>query len=249
MQSDQPTLRLDQLLVRRRLVSSRTRAQQTIAEGHVRVNGDIEKRPGRRVSLNCNIALVQPVMPYVSRGALKLKHALQQFHIDVKERIVLDIGASTGGFTQLVLENGARLVYAVDVGENQLHASLRTDPRVISMEKTNVRSLQPDVFSEQPEIVVIDVSFISLTLVLPVVKQLTAPGGNIVALVKPQFEVGKHRLGKGGIVRNENQRQAALKRVIQTASTMAFRVMGTCQSPIQGKSGNTEYFVYLRQPP
>ena len=181
----------------RGLVDTRTRARQAIIEGKIAVDGEVQLRPGVRVDPGALISVVSPLMHYVSRGALKLQAALDGFGIAVAGRVALDVGASTGGFTQLLLERGAARVYAVDVGRGQLHDILRSDPRVVAMEDTDIRQLRVEVLSPRPSLVTVDVSFISLRLVLPSICRLARDGSDVVALVKPQFEVGPGGVGKG----------------------------------------------------
>jgi 23S rRNA (cytidine1920-2'-O)/16S rRNA (cytidine1409-2'-O)-methyltransferase len=185
-------------------------------------------------------------MPYVSRGGLKLAHALTTFGIDPAGQVALDLGASTGGFTDCLLQRGAARVYAVDVGQAQLDWKLRSDPRVVILDKINVRYLTPAQLPERARLAVIDLSFISLKLILPVVPPLLLPGSPVVALVKPQFEVGRQRVGKGGIVRDPQARADALRAVAEAAVASGFQVLGDTTSPITGGKGNVELLLWLR---
>lgn len=241
-------VRLDALLVTRGLVDTRTRARQAIIEGKIAVDGEVQLRPGVRVDPGALISVVSPLMHYVSRGALKLQAALDGFGIAVAGRVALDVGASTGGFTQLLLERGAARVYAVDVGRGQLHDILRSDPRVVAMEDTDIRQLRAELLSPRPSLVTVDVSFISLRLVLPSICRLARDGSDVVALVKPQFEVGPGGVGKGGIVRDPKRREDAVEQVLAAAESLGYAVRGRLDSPIRGGDGNQEYLVHLVSP-
>jgi len=237
--------RLDVLLVRRGLAESRERAQAMIRAGDVSVAGQREDKPGTRVDASAAIALRER-SPWVGRGALKLIGALEAFGLPVEGAACLDVGASTGGFTQALLAQGARHVYAVDVGRNQLAWRLRSDPRVTSLERTDIRALAP--LPEPIAIATVDVAFISLTTVLPALAAHLAADGHVVALVKPQFEAGRARLGKGGIVRTEALRLAVLREVAERILALGWRVVDAVPSPIAGAEGNREVFVHLRLP-
>lgn len=238
-------LRLDKLLVDRGHVASRDRAQRLIMAGAVRVNGQVVDKPGVAVDAESRVELTQPDIPFVSRGGLKLDAALTHFAVPVAGRVVLDVGASTGGFTDCVLRRGARAVVAVDVGYGQFAWSLRQDPRVVLLERRNVRFLEAKDLPLVPGLVVVDVSFIALSLVLPTIVAL-APGAEILALVKPQFEVGKGQVGKGGVVRDAVQRAAAVERVRACAQSLGLTCVGAFESPVPGPKGNRETFLYLR---
>jgi 23S rRNA (cytidine1920-2'-O)/16S rRNA (cytidine1409-2'-O)-methyltransferase len=186
-------------------------------------------------------------MPYVSRGGVKLAHALSTFGVDVKDLVVVDVGASTGGFTDCLLALGAQRVYAIDVGYGQLHDKLRRDPRVIVMERCNARHLSPSDLPEVLDLVVIDASFIGLNKLLPAALLLLRPAGEVLALVKPQFEVGRGAVGKGGVVRDQVARQAAIARVIAEAEVLGFECLAQADAVIAGPEGNQEHFVYLRK--
>ena len=240
--------RLDVLMVSRGLAATRERARARILAGDVLVNGVSVTKAGTGVSDTATIELKQPDHPWVGRGGVKLAHALDVFALDVHEALALDIGASTGGFTDVLLTRGARRVVAVDVGTNQLDWKLRTDPRVVCLERVNARHLSPGDLPEDArvfDVVTIDVSFISLTLVLPVVPALLAEAGRIVALVKPQFEAGREEVGAGGIVRDP----AVHARVVEAVSAAAHQVgltrLGLEPSPITGAEGNREFLMLL----
>jgi len=235
---------LDRLLVEKGLVESREKAQAAILAGQVFIGGQVASKPGSLVDPKAPIAL-RGREPYVSRGGLKLKAALAAFSIKVEGRICLDVGASTGGFTDCLLQEGAKKVYAIDVGYGQLHHRLRKDPRVVLLERTNIRHLKPDALPERPDFATVDVSFISLSLVLPPLAALLAEPVEIVALVKPQFEVGKGQVGKGGVVRDPEQHRAVLLRVGKGAQEMGLQVFGIVPSPLLGPRGNREFFVHL----
>jgi 23S rRNA (cytidine1920-2'-O)/16S rRNA (cytidine1409-2'-O)-methyltransferase len=230
------------LLAKSGLVESRERAQALILAGKVRVGGETVRRPDRAVSDDAQVA-VDAEPGFASRGALKLGPALEQFGVDPAGRVCADIGASTGGFTDVLLRRGAARVYAVDVGRGLLHWRLRQDPRVVVIERTNARDL--DSFPEPPGLVVVDVSFISLEKVLPAIRR-AAPGAEVVALFKPQFEVGRSEVGKGGIVRNPGAIESALARFRRWCEANGFRVLAEAPSEVAGAEGNREIFVHLR---
>ena len=240
--------RLDKLLVDRGLVASRERARALVMSGAVLVRGQPETKPGTMLDPAVEIVLREQDHPYVSRGALKLVKGLDTFAIDPTGMVCLDIGASTGGFTDVLLRRGAAKVYAIDVGYGQLAWSLRRDPRVVVLERENVRNLDLDKVPEPCDLAVIDVSFISLTLVLPRVAELLRPppGKPIVALVKPQFEVGREQVGKGGVVRDEQVRRSAVDKVRTWAAANGFVAGDDVESPITGPAGNVEYLLLLR---
>ena len=243
-----PRDRLDKLLVDRGLAASRERARALVMSGVVLVNGRPESKPGTLVDAAAEIALREQDHPYVSRGALKLEKGLAAFAIDPAGKIALDIGASTGGFTDLLLKRGATRVYAIDVGYGQLAWSLRQDPRVVVLERQNARTMDLSLVPEACDLAVIDVSFISLTLVLPRVAELLRPpvGKPIIALVKPQFEAGREHVGKGGVVRDEAARLGAVSKVRDWASAHGFVAGDFVESPITGPAGNVEYLLLLR---
>lgn len=212
----------------------------------VLVNGEFADKPGRNVSAEDQLTIQELEHPYVSRGGLKLRHALDHFGLTADRKVCADIGASTGGFTDVLLRSGAFHVCAIDVGYGQLDATLRNDPRVVVRERVNARNLTAADFPEPVDLVTIDVSFISLRLILPAVKTFLASEGNVVALIKPQFEVGKGEVGKGGIVRDDAVRQAAVDAVLDFARSIGFRVAGVTESPIQGAEGNIEFLAHLK---
>ncbi|MBV8756118.1 MAG: TlyA family RNA methyltransferase [Deltaproteobacteria bacterium] len=240
--------RLDKLIVDRGLAGSRERARALIMSGAVIVDGHAETKPGTLVDPVSAIALKAEDHPYVSRGALKLVKGLDTFGIDPAGVTALDIGASTGGFTDVLLRRGATKVYAIDVGYGQLAWPLRQDPRVVVLERENARSMDLALVPEPCDLAVIDVSFISLTLVLPRVAELLRPppGKPIVALVKPQFEVGREQVGKGGVVRDEQARRGAVDKIRTWAATHGFTAHEDVESPITGPAGNVEYLLLLR---
>ena len=236
--------RLDQLLVERGLAESREKAKALILAGAVFVDGQKADKPGHSIAATSHIEITQR-MPYVSRGGFKLEAALDHFGIHPGGRVCVDAGASTGGFTDVLLQRGARRVYAVDVGKGQLDWKLRNDPRVVLKEGMNARYLKPEDIGEPVDLAVCDVSFISLTLVLPALAALLKENGEIVALVKPQFEAGRGQVGKGGIVRDPELHQAAVLRVAGVAHALGFKT-DTMESPILGAEGNKEFLLYAR---
>lgn len=240
--------RLDVLVHERGLAESRTRAQAMILAGQVVVNDQRVDKPGTRVDVEAEIRLKGEVMPYVSRGGLKLKAALTAFPVELKGAICADIGASTGGFTDCLLQEGAARVHAIDVGYGQLHEKLRVDPRVISRERVNARHLTDEELPEPVSVVVIDVSFISLELVLPAVLPKLSRGGTLIALVKPQFEVGPAHLDKGGVVRDAVARQAAIERIRAFVTAQGLDEVGLIDSPVHGPAGNVEALLIARRP-
>ncbi len=237
--------RLDQLLVKRGLCESRSRARAIIMEGAVFVDNEREDKPGSLFSEKADIQVRDNPIPFVSRGGLKLQKAIQEFNIDISNKIVMDIGASTGGFTDCMLQAGAKHVYSVDVGYGQLAYKLRTDSRVTVMERTNIRKVTPENIAEKPEFAGIDVSFISLKLVLPVVKSLLSNEHSIVALIKPQFEAGRDEVGKNGVVREPNTHKRVIGEIRDFAVELGYSIGGLSFSPIRGPKGNIEYLIYL----
>jgi 23S rRNA (cytidine1920-2'-O)/16S rRNA (cytidine1409-2'-O)-methyltransferase len=234
--------RLDVVLVERGLVDTRSKAQSLIMARRVLVNGLFVDKAGAAIAADDEVTVAELEHPWVGRGGMKLAHALKEFAISVEGKVCADIGASTGGFTDVMLQNGAAKVYAIDVGYGQLDVSLRNDPRVVNREKVNARYLQPENFDDPIAFVSMDVSFISLKLVLPAVAGFLK--GELVALIKPQFEVGKHEVGKGGIVRDPEQRQAAVDGVVACARELGFDVKGVIESPVKGAEGNVEFLMY-----
>jgi 23S rRNA (cytidine1920-2'-O)/16S rRNA (cytidine1409-2'-O)-methyltransferase len=241
--------RLDLLLVERGLAASRDRARALILAGDVRVDGEVVSKAGASIPVDAHIALAAPDHPYVSRGGLKLAHALDTFHIDVTGRTALDIGASTGGFTDVLLQRGAARVVALDVGHGQLDWKIRSDPRVIVMERINARALTPSDLPATARvfgIVTIDVSFISLRHILPVVAALLEPAGDVVALVKPQFEARREEVGKGGIIRDAAVHERVVAEVTAAADALGLSRAGRVDSPVTGMEGNREFLLHLR---
>jgi len=238
--------RLDLVLVARGLAPSRERARALILAGKVEVAGQVADKAGTLVKTDAAVTLREEDHPYVSRGALKLVKGLDTFGIDPTDRTALDVGASTGGFTDVLLRRGARRVYAIDVGYGQLAWSLRQDARVILLERENIRHLDPAKIPEPAQMAVIDVSFISLTLVLPKVVTLLGPGSDIIALIKPQFEVGKGEVGKGGVVRDAEKRAAAVEKIVRFAAELGLGPAAPIESPILGPAGNVEFLMCAR---
>ena len=241
--------RLDLLLVERQLAPSRERAQSLIMAGKVLVNAEQVDKPGKSVNLDSKLVVQAQDHPYVSRGGVKLAGAIREFQIEVLDRIALDVGASTGGFTDCLLQHGAEKVYAVDVGYGQLAWKLRQDPRVVNLERKNIRYLDSVNLADPIQLVVVDASFISLRLILPKLYELMTVGSKLLALVKPQFEAGRKEVGKGGRVKEEVVHARVLNEIIEASIILGFRMFGSCKSSIQGKKGqNTEYFVHLEKP-
>ena len=239
--------RLDAAVVARGLVSGRDRAKGIIMAGQVYVDGQKADKPGQQVDETSKIEIRGETLAYVSRGGLKLEKAMETFGLSLTGMVCADIGASTGGFTDCMLQNGASKVYAVDVGTNQLAWKLRTDPRVVCMEKTNIRYLLPEQIEEKPEFASIDVAFISLTKVLLPVKNLLAPGGQVAALIKPQFEAGREKVGKKGVVREKSTHLEVIEKVLSYAVSLGLDVLHLEFSPIKGPEGNIEYLAHLEK--
>ncbi len=240
--------RVDVLLVQQGLFDSREQAKRSVMAGEILgKNNERLDKPGQKIPVTTTLHMKGHKMPYVSRGGLKLAKALKVFNISVKGKTVLDIGSSTGGFTDVMLQNGAKLSYALDVGTNQLVWQLREDPRVVVMEQTNFRySKREDFTSGQPEFASIDVSFISLRLILPPLAQILKQGDEVVALIKPQFEAGKEHVGKNGIIRDHQVHRMVLEEVLSFAREDHFDILGLDYSPIKGGQGNMEFLVHLR---
>ncbi len=237
-------VRLDRLLVDRGLVESRERGQAMILAGQVLMNGQKVDKAGTFVPTDADVRILGERLRYVSRGGLKLEAALREFTVDVQGRTALDVGASTGGFTDCLLQHGCTKVYAVDVGYGQMAWKLRQDPRVIIIERVNIRHIDPALVPEPVDIAVIDVSFISLEKVVPSILQFLKAHAEIIALIKPQFEVGKELVGKGGIVRDEGARTAAVERVTNVIRETGFDIKGVVPSPITGQDGNVEFLIH-----
>ncbi|KZL40479.1 TlyA family RNA methyltransferase [Secundilactobacillus collinoides] len=240
--------RVDVLLVTQGLFETREKAKRAVMAGEVLGNNEERlDKPGVKIPIDTDLHIKGKPLPYVSRGGLKLAKALKVFDISVQDKIVLDIGSSTGGFTDVMLQNGAKLSYALDVGSNQLVWKLRQDERVVVMEHTNFRYSQPDDFTNgQPAFSSIDVSFISLSLILPPLKQILIPDGDVVALIKPQFEAGREYVGKHGIIKDPKVHEMVINKVIQLALDSGFSVMNLDFSPITGGEGNIEFLVHLK---
>lgn len=240
--------RLDKLILERDLAPSIEKARALIMAGQVVVNDHTADKAGQQFAVNVAIRLKEEPLQYVSRGGLKLRKALDEFAIDVTGITAIDIGSSTGGFTDCLLQAGAIKVIAVDVGYGQLAWKLQQDPRVVRMEKTNIRYLTPDKIDYLPTMAVIDASFISLSMVLPATVALLKPGGRIIALIKPQFEVAKGKVGNGGVVRDPAIHQKVIEDVRHTALDLGLTVSALCESPITGADGNREFLILLQLP-
>jgi 23S rRNA (cytidine1920-2'-O)/16S rRNA (cytidine1409-2'-O)-methyltransferase len=242
--------RLDVAVVDRGLAPSRERARALILAGQVRVNGQVISKAGANVASDAEVSLVEPDHPYVGRGGVKLAHALEAFAIPVGGRVALDVGASTGGFTDVLLQRGARLVVALDVGHGQLDWKLRNDERVIVIERVNARGLTLDQLPEHArafDIITMDLSFISLRQVLPAIAPLLLRSGDLVALVKPQFEAGRDEVGKGGLVRDPAVQARVVEEVAGAADALGLRRVAATDSPIAGAEGNREFFLHFRR--
>jgi 23S rRNA (cytidine1920-2'-O)/16S rRNA (cytidine1409-2'-O)-methyltransferase len=238
--------RVDVLLVERGLAETREKAKRAIMAGLVYSNEIRLDKPGEKVPIDLPLTIKGEVLPYVSRGGLKLEKALKTFNVSVKDKIMLDIGASTGGFTDCALQHGAKMSYALDVGYNQLAWKLRQDERVVVMERTNFRYVTPAHFTKGlPEFATIDVSFISLKLILPVLKTVLVPRSDVIALVKPQFEAGREHVGKKGIVRDANVHETVLTTIVEFALHEGYDVLDLSYSPITGGDGNIEFLLHL----
>ncbi|NMB73783.1 MAG: TlyA family RNA methyltransferase [Myxococcales bacterium] len=244
----QKKIRLDQLLVERGLCESRTRAAAFIMEGRVSVGGQTIDKPGTRVNEEAQVAVQKPPHPFVSRGGLKLQNALEHFGLDARGLVALDAGCSTGGFSDCLLQRGVARVFAADVSPEQLHERIKVDPRVLLLPPTNVRHLKPSDLPGLVDLVVGDLSFISLRLLLPALEAVLRPGGKMLLLIKPQFEVGREKVGRGGIVRDERARLEAVARVIEAAASIGLSHLGTVQADPPGTDGNIEFFVCFSKP-
>lgn len=239
--------RLDVLLVKLGHFSTRERAKAAIMAGNVYVNEEMIDKPGTKVEVSAKVRIKGEVHPYVSRGGLKLEKAIQAFQLNLQDKVMLDIGASTGGFTDCALQHGVKKVYAIDVGYGQLAWKLRNDPRVVVMERTNFRYLEPSqLLGERPNFATIDVSFISLKIILPHLVQFLQEDSDVVALVKPQFEAGKEQVGKNGIVRDPKVHVQVLQNTLSIAEQCGYAPAGLTYSPIQGGEGNIEFLLHLK---
>ncbi len=239
--------RLDVLLVKRNLVSSREKAKAVIMSGNVFVDGQREDKAGTTFFDEVQIEIKGHTLPYVSRGGLKLEKALANFDVSVEGKVCTDVGSSTGGFTDCMLQNGAVKVFAIDVGRGQLDWKLRQDPRVVCMEKTNIRYVTPEDIGEPIAFSSIDVSFISLTKVLEPIRNYLTPDGEIVALIKPQFEAGREKVGKKGVVREKSTHREVIRKVADYAQSIGFEIKNIDFSPIRGPEGNIEYLIHLKK--
>lgn len=239
--------RLDVLLVKRNLAESREKAKAIIMAGNVFVDGQREDKAGSTFAPEVNIEVRGHVLPYVSRGGLKLEKALARFDVEVNGKTCTDVGSSTGGFTDCMLQNGAKKVYAIDVGRGQLDWKLRNDPRVVCMEKTNIRYVTPEDIGEPIDFSSIDVSFISLTKVLIPIRNYLKPDGQIVALIKPQFEAGREKVGKKGVVREKSTHREVIHKIMDFAVEAGFNLCALDYSPIKGPEGNIEYLIHLKK--
>ncbi|RMG04248.1 MAG: TlyA family RNA methyltransferase [Nitrospirae bacterium] len=237
--------RIDKLLVKRGLCRSRERASALIMEGKVLVDGIPVKKSGMQVDVSAEIRLRGEDIPYVSRGGLKIDAALKHFRIDLEGKVALDVGASTGGFTDCMLQRGASKVYALDVGYGQIAWKLRNDPRVVVIERTNIRHMPEGTIPEKVDFVTIDVSFISILKVIPHLEGLVKPGGMILSLIKPQFEAGKGEVDKGGVIRDAEKRKRIVSTVLEKLKESGYIVSEPFESPVAGQKGNVEYFVLI----
>lgn len=240
-------IRLDQLVFDLGLAESRERAKTTVMSGLVFVNGQRADKPGMQVLPDVKVEVKGSALPYVSRGGLKLEKALKVFPIDVSGKVCIDCGASTGGFTDVLLKNGAAKVYSVDVGYGQLAWSLRNDDRVVNMERTNIRYISSEEIPEPLDVCVMDLSFISVKLVLPAVCALLKDNADLMCLIKPQFEAGREEVGKKGVVRDKSVHLSVIQSVLEFAPTVGMTVMGLDYSPIKGPEGNREYLCYMKK--
>lgn len=239
-------MRLDQVLVQQALVESREKAQRLIRAGKVRVDGHPQTKPGHLFPADCDVEVEMPER-FVSRGGEKLETAFREFNLTVEGVVAVDVGASTGGFTDCLLQHGARKVYALDVGHGQLHWKLRNDPRVVVHEGINARLLDPVMFDEKPSFAVVDVSFISLTLVLPPLVEALARPAQLITLIKPQFEAGRDQVGKNGVVREPSVHQQVIDKIRMFGETkLALAWCGVCESAIKGPAGNVEFLAWWR---
>jgi 23S rRNA (cytidine1920-2'-O)/16S rRNA (cytidine1409-2'-O)-methyltransferase len=239
--------RLDKLLVERGMVQSRERARALIMAGKVAVGGKRMDKPGIQINVDADVQLRGKDSPYVGRGGEKIEGALKAFAIDAGGTIVMDVGASTGGFTDCILQQGAKKVYAVDVGYGQLAWRLQKDPRVVNLERRNIRYLRKEEIPEEMDLILIDTSFISVEKFLPHLLGFLKKGGTILSLIKPQFEVGKGEVGKGGVVRDPAQYEKVIDRISNFSRRLGLKVLGVTESPLLGHKGNTEFFIYLKK--
>jgi len=237
--------RIDTILVERKLAESKHKAQALILAGLVFVNNQKIDKPGKKIDEDMDI-VIKPTLQYVSRGGIKLEHALKKFKIDVENKVCLDVGASTGGFTDCLLKFGAKKVYAVDVGYGQLHYKLRNNPRVVNIERCNFRYIEKEKIPEKIHLCTVDVSFISLKLIIPKVLEFLSDGGEIICLIKPQFEVGKGEVGRGGIVKDPEKHRKVIEDLRKFFISLNLDFIGVIESPILGQKGNKEFLAYLK---
>ncbi len=238
--------RLDKILIDKGIAASRERARALIMGGKVLVNGMPVTKAGSLVDRNAGIGLKGEDIPYVSRGGLKLEAAVEHFAVPLKDKTAMDVGASTGGFTDCMLQHGAHKVYCIDVGYGQLAWKLRQDPRVVLIERTNIRYLERERIPDEIDLVTIDVSFISLVKAVPKVLEFLKRGGEIIALIKPQFEVGKGEVDKGGVIKDEAKRSRAVEQVKGALEALGLETIGIIQSPVPGQKGNIEFLIYMK---
>jgi 23S rRNA (cytidine1920-2'-O)/16S rRNA (cytidine1409-2'-O)-methyltransferase len=239
--------RLDKILLQRNLVTSRVRAEKIIREVGVRVDGKLINKTGKKFPLDCKIEMIQEEIPWVSRGALKLIEAIEKWNPTIEGGTFMDIGASTGGFTEVLLQNGAKKIYCVDVGKDQLHAKIKADARILNMEKTHVRELTSNLITEAIDGCVIDVSFISLEKIFPFIHSFLKTDAFVIALIKPQFEVGKDNIAKGGIVKNKSLFPEVIERIKISAKNNNLIYQDHIVSPILGGEGNQEFLMLLKK--
>ena len=239
--------RLDVLLVERGFFETRENAKRHIMAGIILVNDVPVDKPGTKIPSDVRLRIKGHVMPYVGRGGYKLEKAIKEFHLDLKNLVMADIGASTGGFTDCALQNGIAKVYSIDVGTNQLDWKLRTNPHVINLEKTNIKQVTEDMIGEKVDFISTDISFISVLKILPAVHSILKPEGSVVILIKPQFEAGKEKVGKGGVIRDKNIHEDVIRDTLSAFETEGFHVWGITYSPIKGGSGNIEFLALLKK--
>ncbi len=239
--------RIDKLLMERGIIESRERARALIIAGKIVVDGKTVDKPGMKVRVEAPIRLQGGDQPYVSRGGIKLEGALHAFEMDPRDKVVMDVGASTGGFTDCVLQKGAKRVYAVDVGYGQLAWKLQKDARVINLERRNIRYLKKEDVPEEMDLILIDTSFISIEKFLPQLLRFLNNAGSLISLIKPQFEVGKGEVGKGGVVKDATLHQKVINRISQFSQTLGLNILGVIESPLLGPKGNKEFFIHLRK--
>ncbi len=238
-------VRLDIEMVQRGLCPSREKARALILAGEVRVNGMKAEKAGQEIPSDAEITVIEDAIPFVSRGGLKIQKAIESFQLDLTDHVAIDVGASTGGFTDCMLQHGARCVYALDVGYGQLDWRLRNDPRVVVMERTNARNMQPDWFDVQPDFAAMDVAFISIRLILPALHACLKDGSQVVALIKPQFEAGRGKVGKNGVVRDAQTHIEVCTQIVEYSAAHGYHVRGLDVSPIKGPKGNIEFLALL----